>query len=161
MALGYWRNAEATAKVFRPDPTGSGETVVYSGDLVRTDDEGFLYFVSRADNMIKSQGYRISPEEVEDVLCRHAAVREAVVFGVPDGVLGQRLVAAVARAAGAEGLTDELLRHCANILPLYMMPKEIVWDDALPRTASGKLDRSRIKKEVTERRTACTVSAES
>ena len=158
VALGYWNNPEATANVFRPDPTGSGQTVVYSGDLVRTDEDGYLYFVSRADHMIKSQGYRISPEEVEDVLCRHEAVREAVVLGVPDEWVGQRVVAAVVCAGGADRCTDDVLRHAADVLPLYMVPKDLVWMDELARTSSRKVDRAQIARDITENLQPCTVS---
>ncbi|MGH7393332.1 MAG: acyl-CoA ligase (AMP-forming), exosortase A system-associated, partial [Candidatus Rokuibacteriota bacterium] len=127
VSMGYWGKPELTAEVLRPHPflppeLGDTERVAYSGDLVKMDQDGFLYFVGRRDNMIKSSGFRISPTEVEEALMQSGLLREAAVVGVPDEVLGQSIKAFV--VAREEVVTDsETLRTaCAARLPGYMVP---------------------------------------
>jgi acyl-coenzyme A synthetase/AMP-(fatty) acid ligase len=117
------------------------ERVVYSGDLVQRDEEGFLYFVGRDDAMIKSQGYRMSPEEIESLLIGSGLVREACAFGVPDHDLGQRVIAVVSLDDGAEATTDSIRSYAMQHAPSYMVPGRVVIVDELPKTASGKIDR--------------------
>ena len=138
VALGYWNNPEATAKVFRRHPLRPAERAVYSGDLVRADKEGFLYFVGRRDKMIKTLGYRVSPDEVSDVLYRSGEVIEAAVTAEPDDVRGMRIVAHVVLTAN--GSLDRLRAYCRVELPGYAVPARIDVHSALPRTASGKHD---------------------
>lgn len=150
VSLGYWGHPELTERVLRPHPfplSGSpvAERVCYSGDLVRFDEEGFLYFVGRRDNQIKSAGFRISPTEVEDVLCRQAGVRQAAVIGVPDPVLGQHLVAYVLVAEHSSVSASDLLAKCASSLPRHMVPKQIELVGELPMTASGKVNYPRLR----------------
>jgi amino acid adenylation domain-containing protein len=146
VALGYWNRPEATAAVYRRHPLRpqSAERVVYSGDLVRRDREGFLYFVGRRDQQIKSHGFRVSPEEVEEILHRSGLVAEAVVRGVPDEIAGQAIEAHVVPRA-PDGFTSEaLLAYCAGVMPRYMLPKRIEVHANLPRTSSGKVDRKAV-----------------
>lgn len=145
VSLGYWGQPEVTARVLRPHPflppeLGSDEKVCYSGDLVKMDEDGFLYFVGRRDTMIKSSGFRISPTEVEEVLFQSGLVRGAAVIGVPDDVLGQTVKAFVALREGETCTAAELLAFCAQKMPRYMVPKVIEILDTLPRTSSGKTD---------------------
>ena len=148
VSLGYWGQPELTNRVLRPHPIPQpGRTqqdvVCYSGDLVRKDEDGFLYFVGRRDNQIKSAGFRISPNEVEDVLCKVAPLRQAAVIGMPDERLGQHLVAfaiPAENAASEELETDQMLANCAAELPRHMVPKRIVIVDELPKTSSGKVN---------------------
>jgi acyl-CoA ligase (AMP-forming) (exosortase A-associated) len=143
VALGYWNDAEATARVFRPDPErpSSGRAVVYSGDVVRRDEHGFLYFVGRRDQLIKSYGYRVSPDEVEELIFASKLVAEVAVHGRPDAVAGAAIVAHVIPADPAAFELRRLLDFCRERMPPYMVPKAIEIHDELPRTASGKLDR--------------------
>ena len=143
VALGYWRDREATAAVFRENPStpGSGERVVYSGDLVRRDEDGFLYFVGRRDQLIKCQGYRVSPDEVEDAIYASGLVAEVVVHGVPDTVAGQAIIADVVPRDRTAFSEQELLAYCRREMPSYMVPRATHVHAALPRTASGKIDR--------------------
>lgn len=140
VSLGYWRNAEATAAVFRPHPLrpSSKERVVYSGDLVRRDSQGLLYYVGRRDRMIKTLGFRVSPDEVTDALLASGLVKEAAVTGQPDDVRGQRIVAHVV-LKGAATLRD-VKQFCGLELPRYMQPAGYRLHEALPRNATGKLD---------------------
>jgi len=145
VSMGYWGQPELTAERLRPNPfvpveMGNDEKVCYSGDLVRMDEDGFLYFVGRRDNMIKSSGFRISPTEVEEVIFQSGRVQMAAVIGVPDSVLGQSITAFVVPAEG-NSLDAEALRvHCAEKMPPYMIPKVFEILDRMPRTSSGKVD---------------------
>lgn len=147
VALGYWGDPERTAERFKPAPTCSktarpGERAVWSGDMVVRDAEGFLTFVGRNDEMIKTSGYRVSPTEVEEALYASGLVAEAVAVGVPDDALGQA-IAVIAVPAGAEPEpTEAVLGFCRRELPAYMVPGRIVWRRSLPRNANGKLDRA-------------------
>lgn len=136
---GYWENAEATRQVLRPDPS-SGRPQLHTGDLFRTDGEGFLYFVGRKDDMLKVRGEKVAPREVEAALCTCPGVVEAAVFGRADPVQGTTLHAAV--VVSDPSLTErDLLRHCARSLPDFMVPKTIGFHAELPKTASGKIAR--------------------
>ena len=145
VSLGYWGHPDLTNQVLRPHPfpePGRAVTdlVCYSGDLVKRDEDGFLYFVGRRDNQIKSAGFRISPTEVEDVICRVAPIRQAAVVGVPDPVLGQHLVAFAIPEENTEPLeANEILAHCAAEMPRHMVPRQIRLVDELPMTSSGKV----------------------
>jgi amino acid adenylation domain-containing protein len=142
VTLGYWNDPEATARVYRPNPlcldASASERVVFSGDLVRRDREGFLYFVGRRDRMIKTLGYRVSPDEIANVLNASGEIVECVVTSEPDAERGQRIVAFVVIAEG--GALDRLKRYCAAELPRYMQPSRFEVRDALPRLVSGKHD---------------------
>jgi acyl-CoA ligase (AMP-forming) (exosortase A-associated) len=145
VSMGYWGQPELTARVLRPNPflppeLGDVEKVCYSGDLVKTDEDGFLYFVGRRDNMIKSSGFRISPTEVEEVLFQSGRVQGAAVIGVPDPLLGQAVVAFVVPSEGVALDSEALRSYCGEKMPAYMVPKTIEVLDRLPKTSSGKVD---------------------
>jgi acyl-coenzyme A synthetase/AMP-(fatty) acid ligase len=122
----------------RPPGAPDSERVVYSGDLVRRDAEGFIYHVGRRDKMIKSLGFRVSPDEVASIVFASGQVAEVVVTSEPDEVRGELIVAHVVLAAGAT--LDQLKRFCGAEMPRYMQPGRIAVHDALPRTSSGKHD---------------------
>lgn len=135
---GYWEKPEATAAVLKPGPI-PGELVFYTGDLCRFDGEGYLYFVARKDDLIKSRGEKVAPAEVEAALLALDGVKEAAVIGVPDPVLGQAVKAFVVLTDGVPFDEKALLRECAKRLEAYMLPRWIVAVAALPRTETGKL----------------------
>jgi acyl-CoA synthetase (AMP-forming)/AMP-acid ligase II len=137
---GYWELPAETAARLRPGPL-LGESVLYTGDLFRMDDEGYLYFVARKDDIIKSRGEKVSPKEVEDVLHAHPEIAEAAVVGVPDEILGQAVKAAVVVKGGSRLTERDVLRHCAGRLEDFAVPKLVEFRDSLPRTANGKIDR--------------------
>jgi acyl-coenzyme A synthetase/AMP-(fatty) acid ligase len=114
--------------------------VCYSGDLVKMDEEGFLYFVGRRDAMIKSSGFRISPTEVEEVLFQSGRVRQAAVIGMPDEMLGQSIKAFVVSKNGDGIDTTNLLGFCAEKMPRHMVPKAVEVLDELPKMSNGKVD---------------------
>ncbi|HEV2599234.1 acyl-CoA ligase (AMP-forming), exosortase A system-associated [Sphingopyxis sp.] len=142
VAKGYWQDEERTAQRFKPAPHASryGGTAVWSGDTVRRDADGLLYFVGRDDAMIKTAGNRVSPTEVEDVAVASGLIYEAVAFGVPDARLGAAIILIV---RGKGGGTDEegLAGYLRQNLPNFMQPQVIEWRGELPRNPNGKLDR--------------------
>lgn len=145
VSLGYWNRPEDTARALRPNPLlptemGDCERVCYSGDLVKMDEDGFLYFIGRRDTMIKSSGFRISPTEVEEVLFQTGKLRGAAVIGVPDEMLGQSIKAFVVPRDGETLDADALLGACADKMPRYMVPKAVEVLNELPKTSSGKVD---------------------
>jgi acyl-CoA ligase (AMP-forming) (exosortase A-associated) len=148
VSLGYWNDPAKTAERFRPAPGQDPalpltEMAVWSGDTVRRDEEGFLYFVARTDDMIKVSGYRISPTEVEEIVYATGLVEEAVAFGVPHPELGQAVVL-LAVAPGAA--TAQLLKECQRRMPAYMVPAHIALHaQAFPRNPNGKIDRPALR----------------
>jgi acyl-CoA ligase (AMP-forming) (exosortase A-associated) len=150
VALGYWGDEARTAERFRPlPPAPSGvptpELAVWSGDTVVRDEEGFLYFVGRTDDMIKTSGYRVSPTEVEEAAYATGLVRDAVVFGVVDEALGQRIVLL---AVGHEAVTvDAIAKALRRSLPHFMVPSDVRLLEELPRSANGKFDRTTLRAE--------------
>ncbi len=136
---GYWRNDEATARMLRPG-RNPWEKLLHTGDLFRVDEEGFLYFVGRKDDIIKTRGEKVAPKEVEAVLHNHPGIAEAVVVGVPDAVLGHAIGAVVVLSDPA--LTErDIIRHCAGQLEDFMVPKIVEFRDELPKTDTGKVSR--------------------
>ncbi|HEY0060982.1 MAG TPA: acyl-CoA ligase (AMP-forming), exosortase A system-associated [Telluria sp.] len=148
VALGYWNDPAKTAERFKPAPGQDRalplpEIAVWSGDTVRQDAEGFLYFVGRSDDMIKVSGYRISPTEIEEVVHATGLVREVAAFGVPHPVLGQAIVVL---AVAADTDCAALQKQCQRRLPAYMVPAHIeLRTDAFPRNPNGKIDRNLLR----------------
>lgn len=149
VAKGYWRDPERTAQRFRPAPAQLPgiplpEIAVWSGDMVQRDEQGFLYFVGRNDELIKTSGYRVSPTEVEEALYATHLTSAAVAFGVEHPTLGQSIAVVLEPAPGSDGDTGALLEACRRALPPYMVPASVTWEADLPRNPNGKLDRSGI-----------------
>ena len=152
VALGYWHDPEKTAERFKPLPGQRKELpitelAVWSGDTVRMDDEGFLYFVGRRDEMIKTSGYRVSPTEVEEVVYASGLVGDAVAFGAAHPTLGEAIVVVASAAetalpdAAGESRGESLLNYCKQKMPNFMVPAHVVWLETLPRNPNGKFDR--------------------
>ena len=147
VSLGYWNDREKTAARFRPAPQliqglPLPEVAVWSGDTVKTDNEGFLYFIGRRDEMIKTSGYRVSPTEVEEVIYTTQLVSEVAAIGISHPELGQCIVAVVSLQPGKSLDTAELLLECKRRLPSYMVPAHIrIHATTLPRNPNGKIDR--------------------
>ncbi len=160
VALGYWRDPESTSRVFRPHPgqdwkNGRHEVVVYSGDLVTADADGYLHYVGRKDTQIKSRGVRVSPEEIEACIYASGFVSHAVGFGLRGDGNDDTVIVAVVPSDPREFRAEKLEEFCRNEMPEYMRPHGIWRCDAVPLTSSGKPDRTRIQQlYVDERRSA-------
>jgi acyl-CoA synthetase (AMP-forming)/AMP-acid ligase II len=144
VAQGYWRDEERTAERFKAAPAGSryGGMAVWSGDRVKRDAEGLLYFVGRRDAMIKSAGNRISPQEIEEAALATGLVAEAVALGIADVRLGQAVHLVVRPAPGVSDHEQQLPAILMKELPNFMQPKQIHWRDVMPIGPNGKLDRT-------------------
>ena len=142
---GYWQNEEATAKALKQGRY-PWEKVLHTGDLFRMDEEGFFYFVGRKDEILKSRGEKVSPKEVENVLYRIPGIKEAALVGVPDEVLGQSLKAIIV-SVDPQLDSRAVIAHCRQNLEEFMVPREVEFRDALPKTGTGKIRRSVLQAE--------------
>ena len=151
VAQGYWQDPERTAERFRPAPAESryGGLAVWSGDRVRRDADGLLYFAGRRDAMIKSAGNRISPQEIEDAAVATGLVVEAVALGIADERLGHAVHLVVRAAADTFDVAEEFRSRLLKELPNFMAPKEIHWRTHMPRNPNGKIDRIALTADVT------------
>ncbi len=152
VALGYWGDEERTRAVYRPNPFAPPElqatdNVVYSGDLVKRDKDGYLYFLGRRDELIKTQGFRVSPHEIESIFYGIPEVREAAVFGKGSIGLGHAIVAVISLKDGAAMTPEEVRAIFSRSAPPYMLPREIHILPELPKTVTGKIDRSGLRHE--------------
>jgi len=159
VAQGYWNDPEKTAERFKPAPARPGglmisETAVWSGDTVRMDEDGFLYFIGRRDEMIKTSGYRVSPTEIEEVVFATGLVADAAAVGVPHPTLGQAIVLVAAPGHDKEMQDGPVLEACRRDLPAFMVPARIEWRQTLPRNPNGKYDRARLAIELKDLFTA-------
>ena len=162
VGLGYWNNPDKTAERYKPLPPQSGrhatgltlpEIAVFSGDIVRRDADGFLYFIGRRDEMIKTSGYRVSPAEVEEILYATGLVAECAACGLSDEELGQRIAVVVVAVpdavCGRNGFVKTLTDACRQRMPAYMIPALFdVRHGALPRNPNGKIDRKTLAAEL-------------
>ncbi|HEY7641509.1 MAG TPA: acyl-CoA ligase (AMP-forming), exosortase A system-associated [Steroidobacteraceae bacterium] len=152
VSLGYWNDPQKTAERFKPAPGRPGglvipEIAVWSGDQVRKDEDGYLYFVGRRDEMIKTSGYRVSPTEIEEVVFATGLISDAAAVGVPHPTLGQAVALVVAGTQSPAAATA-LLNECKKQLPAYMVPAHIEWREAIPRNPNGKYDRALLSREL-------------
>ncbi len=154
VSLGYWNDPEKTALRFKPYPRQSDglvqdEIAVWSGDTVKMDEEGYLYFVGRKDDMIKTSGYRVSPTEIEEEIYASGLVNDACAIGIPDPTIGQAIII-VATPKEEDNIPDQnsIISFCKQNLPNYMIPKKIIWEKSLPKNPNGKFDRKKILDDV-------------
>ena len=135
---GYWERPEETANSLRPEG-------LWTGDLAKMDEEGYLYIVSRKSDIIKSGAHRIAPKEIEEIIQEHETVHEVAVVGEEDKILGEVITACVVLKTNMSCSERELIKHCRRELPAYKIPHKIVFYDELPKTSTGKIKRTEIK----------------
>jgi acyl-CoA synthetase (AMP-forming)/AMP-acid ligase II len=153
VSLGYWNDPERTAERFRPAPGQLPqlclpEIAVWSGDIVKMDSEGYLYFIGRRDDMIKTSGNRISPTEIEEVVYDTGLAAEVAVVGAPHPALGQGIVLFVVPRQGRQVDAEALTAACRTHLPAFMVPHAVIPRLDLPRNANGKIDRASLRSEI-------------
>jgi amino acid adenylation domain-containing protein len=141
---GYWADPEITARTYKDGQYPSGR-ILHSGDYFKQDERGFLYFLGRKDDMIKSKGERISAKEVENNISSMEGVAEVAIIGVPDEIFGQAIKAYIVPAPGIELQEKQALKYCAENMESFMVPKYIEFMDSLPRTPNGKIDKKQLK----------------
>jgi len=152
VAMGYWNDVDKTAERFKPAPGQDKaltitEIAVWSGDSVKMDDEGYLYFVGRKDDMIKTSGYRVSPTEIEEVIYSSKLVGEAVALGIPHPTIGQGILIVATSSTENELDSETIINTCKKELPNFMVPLLIEKRDSLPRNPNGKIDRKLLSSE--------------
>jgi len=157
VAQGYWNNPDASAAVFKTIPNHAKQTyptvfnselAVFSGDQVYRDKDGFLFFINRQDEMIKTSGYRVSPNEIEESCFLYPAIKEAIAIGIPHPMLGQAIVIV---AVGTDNYQEkEFLKHCRQHLPNFMQPAKVIIRDSLTRNPNGKINRKGISLELND-----------
>jgi len=143
---GYWGDPDGTDEVLKPGML-PGEKVLYTGDLFRTDEEGFFYFVGRKDDMIKTRGERVSPKEVENAIHELEGVDEVAVIPVPDEILGSAIKAFIVPRNGYRLTEKNVLSHCKRYLEEIVIPKYFEFRETLPKNPSGKIDKLVLKQE--------------
>jgi amino acid adenylation domain-containing protein len=141
---GYWNSPELTAKTYSKGKL-PGEKLLYSGDIFKKDEDGYLYFVGRKDDLIKTKGERVSPKEIENILCHHSSVADAAVIGVPDEILGSAIKAFVVPKSQNSLSEKDILKHCKENMEIFMVPKYVTFIDELPKTPNGKIDKKFLK----------------
>lgn len=172
VGLGYWKDPEKTAERYKPLPAQSGcrpqgivmqEFAVFSGDLVEKDEEGFLYFIGRNDEMMKTSGYRVSPVEVEEVIYNSGYAQEVAAFAIDHETLGQAIIVSVMLKVEFSSLPEpketeikeNIFAFCRREMPVYMVPQEIlVRRDEHPRNQNGKIDRKLLSKNFATQRSS-------
>ena len=140
---GYWNNPEKTAAVLR-------DGALWTGDLAKIDDEGYLYIVSRKSDMIKSGAHRISPKEIEEVIHELEGIHEVAVIGMPDDIMGESILACIVLTDDAACSDKDVKRYCREKLPMFKAPKEVIFIEQLPKTASGKIRKKVLKEQLQE-----------
>jgi len=141
---GYWNAPELSAKYFRPGRF-PGEMLLYSGDYFKKDENGYLYFIGRKDDMIKSKGERLSAKEIENTIYQFDGVSEVAVFGVPDEIFGQAIKAVIVTEISSQISEKDILKFCTENLEPFAIPKYIEFVDELPKTTHGKIDKKSLK----------------
>jgi amino acid adenylation domain-containing protein len=144
---GYWNDPDLTEQTFRKGVI-KGETVLFSGDLFRKDEEGFLYFVARKDELIKTKGERVSPREIEDVICILDGVAEAAAIGIPDEISGQAISCFVVCKPGFNLSKKDILKYCTENMETFMVPRSIDFLSEMPRTGNGKIDKDFLRRRL-------------
>jgi acyl-CoA synthetase (AMP-forming)/AMP-acid ligase II len=143
---GYWGDPDGTDEVLKPGIL-PGEKVLYTGDLFRTDEEGFLYFVGRKDDMIKTRGERVSPKEIENTIYELEGVDEVAVITLPDEILGRAIKAFIVPRNGYRLTERNVFSHCKIYLEEFAIPKYFEFRETLPKNPSGKIDKLLLKEE--------------
>ena len=154
VAMGYWNDPIKTAERFKPAPNQLSslpltEVAVWSGDTVTMDEDGYLYFVGRKDDMIKTSGYRVSPTEIEEVIYSSGLVKEAAAIGIAHDSLGQAVLVVISLQHPDDYDEALLIKHCKTYLPNFMIPAKIVVLDSLPKNPNGKIDRNVLAQQFT------------
>ena len=137
---GYYKNPEATVGKFV-------DGLLRTGDLATVDEDGFIYIVDRTADFIKSQGYRVSSQQVEEAILHLPDVVAAAVIGEPDLALGEAIIAYAVIRAGSELSPEDVHAHCRQHLPRYMWPKDVLFLDSLPKSAQGKIVKSVLREQ--------------
>jgi long-chain acyl-CoA synthetase len=143
--LGYWHKEELSKEMLRQGSL-PGERILCSNDWFKMDDEGFLYFLGRTDDIIKTRGEKVSPAEIENIIYKISGIREVAVIGVPDEIMGQKIIAYVTSHGQAVIGEKEILKECMARLELFMIPQQVIFLDEMPKSSNSKIDKKELIK---------------
>ena len=149
----YWKPMIQDQKLLKSMKKGIKDGYNMMGDAVMMDKDGYIFFQAREDDMIKSSGFRLAPTEIEDAMIRHKAVRDDAVVGIPDEIMGQKVVAMVELEPGhapSQELANDIIKSTMDVLATYKLPRELVFLDSIPRTATGKIIKKDLRKHYPE-----------
>ena len=147
--LGYWNKEELTKEMLKPGFLPY-ERILCSNDWFKMDEEGFLYFLGRNDDIIKTRGEKVSPVEVENVIYKMEGIREVAVIGIPDEIMGEAIVAFVTTHEKDKLNEKEVLKECTVNLEMFMVPQKIIFLKEMPKSTNGKIDKKELKKSILE-----------
>src|SRR5664280_205643 len=143
--LGYWHKEELSREMLRQGNL-PGERILCSNDWFKMDEEGFLYFLGRTDDIIKTRGEKVSPSEIENIIYKIKGIKEVAVVGIPDGILGEAIVALVTTYSNSLITEKEILKECTSKLELFMVPQKVIFLDEMPKSSNSKIDKKELKK---------------
>jgi len=144
---GYWKNETQTTKMLKPSHI-PGERVLCSHDWFKMDEDGFLYFQGRNDDIIKTRGEKVSPVEIENVIYKITGVKETAVIGIPDEILGESILAFITVHNSVILTEKEIQKECSHNLESFMIPQKIIFVDEMPKNANGKIDKLKLRKGI-------------
>jgi len=143
--LGYWHKEELTKEMLKQGSL-PWERILCSNDWFKMDDEGYLYFLGRTDDIIKTRGEKVSPAEIENVIYKIEGIKEVAVIGIPDEIMGESIIAYVT-THGAPGTGEkEIQKECMSRLELFMVPQRIIFLEEMPKSSNSKIDKKELKK---------------
>jgi acyl-coenzyme A synthetase/AMP-(fatty) acid ligase len=142
--LGYWHKEELSKEMLRQGDL-PGERILCSNDWFKMDEEGFLYFMGRTDDIIKTRGEKVSPVEIENVIYKIPGIKEVAVLGIPDEIMGEAIIAFVTLHGQLLPDEKEILKVCNSKLELFMVPKRVIFLDEMPKSSNGKIDKKELK----------------
>jgi len=145
--VGYWKNEAQTSKMLIPSHI-PGEKVLCSHDWFKMDEEGFLYFQGRNDDIIKTRGEKVSPVEIENVIYKIAGIKETAVIGIPDEILGESIVAFITTHNSLQISEKEIQKECSAFLENFMVPQKIILLEEMPKNTNGKIDKLKLRKDI-------------
>jgi long-chain acyl-CoA synthetase len=147
--LGYWHNDELSKEMLKPGFL-PGERILCSNDWFKMDEAGFLYFLGRNDDIIKTRGEKVSPVEIENVIYKIADIKEVAVIGIPDEIMGESIVAFITTYSNNQTNGKDIQKECASKLENFMVPQQIIFLDEMPKSSNGKIDKKDLKKMLVE-----------
>jgi acyl-coenzyme A synthetase/AMP-(fatty) acid ligase len=143
--LGYWHKEDLSREMLKSGNL-PGERILCSNDWFKMDEEGFLYFLGRTDDIIKTRGEKVSPAEIENVIYKIAGIREVAVIGIPDEIMGEAIIVYITTHGHFKLTEQEILKECMSKLELFMIPQHIIFLDEMPKSSNSKIDKKELKK---------------
>jgi acyl-coenzyme A synthetase/AMP-(fatty) acid ligase len=143
--LGYWHKEELSREMLK-EGSLPGERILCSNDWFKMDEDGFLYFQGRTDDIIKTRGEKVSPLEIENIIYKLKGIKEVAVIGIPDELMGEAIIAFVTTHGNTEIGEKEILKECAARLELFMIPRQVIFLDEMPKSSNSKIDKKELKK---------------